>query len=181
MQPFDLVIRGGTIATATDTMQADLGIRGSTIAAIGQGLDKGHKEIDARGKLVLPGGVIGLLDYGMVGMIDESLREDLSELFLALGSQDAAHLASIVVRLGSTPPELDRAALAHDLAEFIAQEKPPTIKTWVDDATYRKVREAASTIEARQLSPIFQRLDGRVPYDTIRLVIAHLEAIESAD
>src|SRR5882757_3218573 len=57
MQPFDLVIRGGTIATATDTMKADLGIRGSTIAAIGEGLDKGAKEIDARGKYVLPGGV----------------------------------------------------------------------------------------------------------------------------
>jgi dihydropyrimidinase len=57
MQPFDLVIRGGTIATATDTMKADLGIRGQTIAAIGEGLDRGKKEIDARGKLVLPGGV----------------------------------------------------------------------------------------------------------------------------
>src|SRR6185312_11022165 len=57
MQPFDLVIRGGTIATAADSYKADLGIRGSTIAAIGEGLDKGKKEIDARGKYVLPGGV----------------------------------------------------------------------------------------------------------------------------
>src|SRR5258708_6199215 len=57
MQPFDLVIRGGTMGTATDTMQADVGIRGSTVAAIAEGLDKGKKEIDARGKLVLPGGV----------------------------------------------------------------------------------------------------------------------------
>jgi ATP-dependent DNA helicase RecQ len=65
------------------------------------------------------------------------------------------------------------------LAEFIAQEKPASIKPWVDDTTYRKVRDAAATVEQRLLSPIFQRLDGRVPYDTIRLVIAHLEAIES--
>src|SRR5258708_12246159 len=57
MQPFDLVIRGGTVATATDSFKADIGIRGSTIAAIGVGLDKGKQEIDARGKLVLPGGV----------------------------------------------------------------------------------------------------------------------------
>src|SRR5947209_10501630 len=57
MQPFDLVIRGGTVATASDSFKADIGIRGSTIAAIGEGLDKGKKEIDARGKLVLPGGV----------------------------------------------------------------------------------------------------------------------------
>ena len=57
MQPFDLVIRGGTVATATDAMKADLGIRGTTIAAIADGLDKGRREIDARGRLVLPGGV----------------------------------------------------------------------------------------------------------------------------
>src|SRR5215211_8373345 len=57
MQPFDLVIRGGTVATATDTMRADVGIRGETIAALGLGLDPGSREIDARGKLVLPGGV----------------------------------------------------------------------------------------------------------------------------
>src|SRR6186997_2506249 len=57
MQPFDLVIRGGTVATATDSFKADVGIRGSTIAAIGEGLDKGKREIDARGRLVLPGGV----------------------------------------------------------------------------------------------------------------------------
>src|SRR5437868_315697 len=34
MQPFDLVIRGGTVATATDSFKADVGIRGATIAAI---------------------------------------------------------------------------------------------------------------------------------------------------
>src|SRR2546421_5576699 len=57
MQPFDLVIRGGTVATAADSFKADVGIRGATIAAIGEGLDNGKREIDARGKLVLPGGV----------------------------------------------------------------------------------------------------------------------------
>ncbi|MEA2878464.1 MAG: dihydropyrimidinase [Hyphomicrobiales bacterium] len=57
MQPFDLVIRGGTVATAADSFKADVGIRGATVAAIGEGLDRGKKEIDARGKLVLPGGV----------------------------------------------------------------------------------------------------------------------------
>src|SRR5438552_7688725 len=57
MQPFDLVIRGGTVATAADSFKADVGIRGAKIAAIGEGLDKGGREIDARGRLVLPGGV----------------------------------------------------------------------------------------------------------------------------
>ena len=57
MQAFDLVIRGGTLVTATDTAEADVGIRGETVAAIGRGLDQGRREIDACGKLVMPGGV----------------------------------------------------------------------------------------------------------------------------
>jgi dihydropyrimidinase len=57
MQSFDLVIRGGTVVTATDSFAADVGIRGETIAALGLGLDAGRHEIDASGKLVMPGGV----------------------------------------------------------------------------------------------------------------------------
>jgi len=55
--PFDLVIRGGTVATASDVFRADLGITGETVAALGTALGAGRREIDARGKLVLPGGV----------------------------------------------------------------------------------------------------------------------------
>jgi dihydropyrimidinase len=54
---YDIVIRGGTVATASDTFQADVGIAGETIAALGRDLAPGRREIDARGKLVLPGGV----------------------------------------------------------------------------------------------------------------------------
>ncbi len=54
---YDIVIRGGTLATATDVFRADLGIRGEMIAAIGLDLPAGAHEIDASRKLVLPGGV----------------------------------------------------------------------------------------------------------------------------
>jgi dihydropyrimidinase len=54
---YDLVIRGGRVATASDVFDADVGILGETIAAIGRSLTPGKREIDARGKLVLPGGV----------------------------------------------------------------------------------------------------------------------------
>jgi dihydropyrimidinase len=57
MSAYHLVIRGGTVATATDTFEADVGIAGETIVALGCGLGEGRREIDARGKLVLPGGV----------------------------------------------------------------------------------------------------------------------------
>jgi dihydropyrimidinase len=54
----DLVIRGGTLATAEKTLRADVGIEGERVAAIGSNLS-GKKTIDASGKLVLPGGVDG--------------------------------------------------------------------------------------------------------------------------
>ena len=57
MNRFDLVIRGGTVATAADTFPADVGIRDGTISALALDLDEGEEEIDATGKLVLPGGI----------------------------------------------------------------------------------------------------------------------------
>lgn len=54
---FDLVIRGGKIATASDIFHADIAVRDGTIVAIGKDLGAGKNEIDARDRLVLPGGV----------------------------------------------------------------------------------------------------------------------------
>ena len=54
---YDLVVRGGTVITATDRFDADLGISGGRVAAIAEALPPGDREIDARGLLVLPGGV----------------------------------------------------------------------------------------------------------------------------
>ncbi|HEX6008336.1 MAG TPA: dihydropyrimidinase, partial [Burkholderiales bacterium] len=57
MSDFDIVIRNGTVATDKDVFESDIGIRGERIAAVGGSLGRGRREIDARGKLVLPGGV----------------------------------------------------------------------------------------------------------------------------
>ncbi|MEJ6399162.1 dihydropyrimidinase [Yoonia sp. 208BN28-4] len=51
----DLVIKGGTVVTPDGVSQADVGITGGKIAALGV-LD-GAKQIDAAGKIVTPGGV----------------------------------------------------------------------------------------------------------------------------
>jgi dihydropyrimidinase len=56
-KPYDLVLRGGTVATTSAVFPADVAIEGETIVALGRNLPPGVKEIDARGKLVLPGGV----------------------------------------------------------------------------------------------------------------------------
>ncbi|MCY1667648.1 dihydropyrimidinase [Rhizobium sp. SL86] len=57
MTTFDLMIRGGTIATASDVFQADIGIRDGRIVQIGERLASDGPVIDATGKYVLPGGI----------------------------------------------------------------------------------------------------------------------------
>ena len=53
-----LIIKSGTIITASDTYQADILIKGEQIEVIAKDLDeKGADIIDASGKLVMPGGV----------------------------------------------------------------------------------------------------------------------------
>ncbi len=52
----DLVIRGGTLVTASETFKGDIGIRDGRITALGDG-PTGEDVIDATGKLVMPGGI----------------------------------------------------------------------------------------------------------------------------
>ena len=57
MTSFDLVIKGGTVATASDTFACDVGISNGCIAALGWNLEPAGETIDATGHLVLPGGI----------------------------------------------------------------------------------------------------------------------------
>ncbi|HTW51707.1 MAG TPA: amidohydrolase family protein, partial [Stellaceae bacterium] len=57
MAEYDLVIRNGTVATAADTTECDIGIKDGVVAMLGRGLAAGAREIDAAGKLVLPGAI----------------------------------------------------------------------------------------------------------------------------
>lgn len=53
-----ILIKNGTLVTASETFQADILIEGGTIAKIGGNLQHPNAEvIDATGKLILPGGV----------------------------------------------------------------------------------------------------------------------------
>ena len=54
---FDTIIRGGTVATASDTFQCDVGISGGKIGALGADLGSAKEIVDASGMLVLPGGI----------------------------------------------------------------------------------------------------------------------------
>jgi ubiquinone biosynthesis protein len=70
---------------------------------------------------LLPGGVLGVLDCGMVGRLDEATREDFEAALLALIDRDTQELTELVVRLGAAPADLDRNALRADIGEFCAE------------------------------------------------------------
>jgi ATP-dependent DNA helicase RecQ len=62
------------------------------------------------------------------------------------------------------------------LGEFIAERRPKSIDPWVAPAVYQRVAQAAADAETPRLKPLFERLGGEVPYEEIRLVLAHLRA-----
>ena len=57
MGDFDVAVRGGTVVTAADVMQCDIGIRDGRIAALADRITGAKSEIDATGLLVMPGGI----------------------------------------------------------------------------------------------------------------------------
>ncbi|MCP4070504.1 MAG: dihydropyrimidinase, partial [Hyphomicrobiales bacterium] len=57
MHKYDMIIKGGTVVTATDTFLSDVAIRNGRIATLGFDLGSADREIDAKGMLVMPGGV----------------------------------------------------------------------------------------------------------------------------
>jgi dihydropyrimidinase len=54
---YDTIIRGGTVATASDVFASDVGITDGKVAALAARLTDAREVIDARGKYVLPGGI----------------------------------------------------------------------------------------------------------------------------
>ena len=71
--------------------------------------------------IVLPTGKIGIIDFGMVGRIDEQCRTQIEEIFVAAGDQDAERLTDNVLHITGTPNHLDRKLLSADLSELFQE------------------------------------------------------------
>jgi hypothetical protein len=48
---------------------------------------------------------------------------------------------------------------------------------WIEPKTYRAIADAVKGSDTAYLRPIFDRLDGKVPYEQIRAVVAHLNTL----
>ncbi len=78
--------------------------------------------------LLLPDGVVGVLDCGMVGRIDEQLREDFEGMLLAAVAKDAEDLTDYVIRLGSVPNDFDHDALRSEIGDFVSEYVGQTLR-----------------------------------------------------
>lgn len=69
--------------------------------------------------IVMPGEVIGAMDFGMVGHLSYRIRADLTRLYVAAIQMDEQGLVDQLSRMGATAADVDRIALEHDLARLL--------------------------------------------------------------
>jgi ubiquinone biosynthesis protein len=71
--------------------------------------------------MLLPDGVVGVLDCGMVERLDDRLREAIEDLLLAAVHGDAETVTDAVWNLCTTPPTTDRQRLQADITDLVAE------------------------------------------------------------
>ena len=72
---------------------------------------------------VEPAGQLGIVDFGMVGEVDERLRDQLGSLLVALANTDSDRLTAAVISLSTAQGPVDRATLRKDLAALVARNE----------------------------------------------------------
>ncbi len=70
---------------------------------------------------ILPGNVICLLDFGMVGTVDRHTREDFVELIDSVVHQDESRATQMLLKLTIREEEPDIRILEKDVADFMGQ------------------------------------------------------------
>ena len=102
----------------------------SASATVKQVLEDGffHADPHSGNYLIMPGEVIGLVDFGKVGYLRDNDRLDLIRLFLAAIEMDVDGLIDQLTRMGAVIEEVDRNRLAYDLHRFLNKYNGTPIK-----------------------------------------------------
>ena len=78
-----------------------------------------HGDLHPGNVLILPDNVICLLDYGIVGRMDEGLKTFLTDILTAIINRDMDEIVSLLLFAGDISDSLDIRALKRDLFNFI--------------------------------------------------------------
>lgn len=71
--------------------------------------------------VVLENNVIGLLDYGMVGNLDNEMRMHVTILLSRYVDQDSNGVANALLAMGTAPPDLDRKQFSSEISRVLRQ------------------------------------------------------------
>lgn len=115
----------------------------SASATIKQVMEDGffHADPHAGNYLIMPGEVIGLVDFGKVGYLRDKDRMDLIRLYIVAIEMDVDGLIDQLVRMNSVREDVDRNRLAYDLSRFLNKYNGVPIK-------YIRARELIDEITA---------------------------------
>jgi len=80
-----------------------------------------HADPHPGNMLVMKGEIIGFMDFGMMGRLDEETREKGVDLFIALMERNPDKIINEMLDLGIAPPEIDTRSLKIDIKEMIDQ------------------------------------------------------------
>jgi ubiquinone biosynthesis protein len=99
-------------------------------AFLRQVLDHGffHGDPHPGNVFILPGNVVCLLDYGMMGRLDSSSRQFFTDFLLSVIGRDPDRIVSLLLYSGDITDIIDSRALRRDLSDFIDEfyEQPFT-------------------------------------------------------
>ena len=111
--------------------------------ALVQVLDYGffHADPHPGNFFVEPGGVVALIDYGMVGRLEDRLRQSLVRLGLAVSRHDSERLIDELLVLGATQGPVDRKSLQRDLDRLLEKYDGVPIGRISAAAVFREVAE----------------------------------------
>ncbi|HIJ88613.1 MAG TPA: ubiquinone biosynthesis protein UbiB [Desulfuromonadales bacterium] len=78
-----------------------------------------HGDLHPGNVLILPDNVICLLDYGIVGRLDEGLKTFLMDILAAIVKRDMDEVISLLLFAGDISDSLDSRSLKRDLSNFM--------------------------------------------------------------
>lgn len=110
-------------------------------------------------------------DYATKARTPSSAVLKAWELFRTGASVD--HVADEVTR--------SRGTVVNYLMDFIEAERPATITAWISEADYEHIAAAVGELGTERLRPVFEALGGKVSYEDIRIVGAHINALAEAE
>ncbi len=78
-----------------------------------------HADLHPGNILVMPGNRIGILDFGIVGMLTEDLIKQTLALYSALVAKNPAVVRAVLLRVGVPAPEADLDVFARDVERIV--------------------------------------------------------------